>query len=235
VSNLAVVNLKGGVGKTITAVHLAAACHEMEQERARQAGGEAGRVLLVDADPHRSALSWSVKLAALEQSVDGNDSSQGFAFDVIALPVADLHKRLPGLGRAYAHVVIDTPPNDERITRSAAMACSTDHPTDCDQDHIVIPMAPSTMDMDRLEETVKLLVDVEPLHASALHVLITQSRPRTTLATAVRAVLEELGAPTLDAHVPLREAYRKAHGAPPAPQVDYTGVLAEILKVPVAA
>ncbi len=52
-----VLNLKGGTGKTTTAVYLA--------------GGLArnGRTLLIDADPQRSALSWS-------------EAAGGFAFPV---------------------------------------------------------------------------------------------------------------------------------------------------------
>jgi chromosome partitioning protein len=47
---IAVVNLEGGVGKTTTAVHLAAALADQ------------GRTLLVDADEHRSALSWAERV-----------------------------------------------------------------------------------------------------------------------------------------------------------------------------
>jgi len=79
-----VLNLKGGTGKTITAVYLA--------------GGLArhGRTLLIDADPQRSALSWS-------------EAAGGFAFPVISLLVRDLATRVGSLGEGYAHIVIDTP------------------------------------------------------------------------------------------------------------------------------
>ena len=45
---LAITNLKGGTGKTTTAVHLAAGL------------GRYGRTLLVDADPQGSATEWTM-------------------------------------------------------------------------------------------------------------------------------------------------------------------------------
>jgi len=94
---LAVCNLKGGVGKTTTAVYLAAGLHR------------SGRTLLVDADPQQSALLWS-------------QQDPIFPYTVVSLPVRDLHRRLADLGRGYDHLVIDTGPADAAIIRSAVMA-----------------------------------------------------------------------------------------------------------------
>ena len=94
---LAIVNLKGGVGKTTTAVYMAAGLHRT------------GRTLLVDADPQQSALLWS-------------QQDPIFPYTVVSLPVRDLHRRLADLGRGYAHIVIDTGPADAGIIRSAVMA-----------------------------------------------------------------------------------------------------------------
>jgi cellulose biosynthesis protein BcsQ len=67
-----VLNLKGGVGKTTSAVNIATLI---------AARGES--VLLVDADPQGSALQWS-------ETVD-------LSFPVVSLPVKDLHRRVPQL------------------------------------------------------------------------------------------------------------------------------------------
>lgn len=100
---VAVANLKGGCGKTLTSVFLANAL----------AGR--GRTLLVDADPQGSALSWA---SAAEEEGE-------LPFRAIGLPTKDVHKKLAGLADDYEHVVIDTPPFEAGIVRAALMAAGT--------------------------------------------------------------------------------------------------------------
>jgi chromosome partitioning protein len=97
---LATVNTKGGVGKTTTAVYLAAGLHAQ------------GRTLLVDADPQQSALLWSAQ-------------DPIFPFTVVSLPVRDLRSRLADLGTGYEHIIVDTPPGDTGLIRAGVMAVDT--------------------------------------------------------------------------------------------------------------
>lgn len=191
---LAIVNLKGGTAKTITSVHLAAGLAAQ------------GRTLLVDADPQGSALSWSEAAGA------------EFPCPVVALPVRDLHRRLPSLLEGFDHLVIDTPPGDTAIVRSAVLAA----------DAVVVPMPPSFLDLDRLRPTLELLAEVEGIHQVAVSIVLVRVRQGTRSARATREVLGELGVPALAAEIPLREAYVAAFGLVPNGYGDYGAVLDEL-------
>lgn len=96
---IAILNQKGGVGKTTLAVHIATALAQ-----------RGTKVLLVDADPQSSSLDWSA-------------SRGGEAlFPVIGLPKPSLHRDMPALAADYQAVVIDGPPRVNELARSAIMA-----------------------------------------------------------------------------------------------------------------
>ena len=189
---LAVVNLKGGTGKTTSATALACALNAR------------GRTLLVDADPQGSALAWSEEAS--------------FPFPTIGLPVRDLHTRLVQIGPDYDHIVIDTPPGIQAIVRSSVLAADT----------ILIPLAPSGVELRQMGPTFQLLAELEP-HTPVLRVLLTQVHTRTVASRVARDLLAHVEVPLLQTEVPHRQSYRTAFGALPVTE-HYEAVLAELLE-----
>ena len=96
---IAVINQKGGAGKTTIALNLAAAMAE--------AGG---RVLVIDADPQQTAQDW----AAVRETPP--------PFQVIGLAKPVLHRDLPKIAADYDHVVIDGAPRNYEVARSAILS-----------------------------------------------------------------------------------------------------------------
>jgi chromosome partitioning protein len=93
-------NLKGGVGKTMTAVHLALGLSRH------------GRTLLVDADPEQpQAYEWSV-------TADDWPVEQ---LTVVQNASRDLAKRVAPMVGDYQHVVFDVGPKNPALLRQAMM------------------------------------------------------------------------------------------------------------------
>lgn len=192
---IATIGTKGGTGKTTTAIYLASALHEL------------GRTLLVDSDPQMSALTWS------HPADDGV-----LPFSVISLPTRDVHRTLADMASDYDAVVIDTPPGDPGIIRSAILAAEL----------AVVPVAPTGLDLNRLRPTFEILAELEATHPVEVGVLLTRVRRGTRSARDAREALLGLGYPVLDTEIPLAETYAGAFGTAPADLGMYRDLLAEL-------
>lgn len=189
---LAIANQKGGVGKTTTAINLAAAF----ANRGR-------KTLLLDLDPQANSSLSFLDLETVRHSVYDvlMDSKVGFKgvirpTSVMHLDIAPsrialaklegnligefdapfrLKDRLGSIRSAYDYIVIDTPPTLGLITVNALVACT----------HLLIPIQSSYF---ALEGTDDLLETVERVKArpnpdlEMLGVLITLHDKRTVLA-----------------------------------------------------
>jgi chromosome partitioning protein len=124
---VALLNQKGGVGKTTLALHLAG-------EWARRGA----RVTLVDADPQGSALDWSEARA---------HGAAPRLFGIVGLARDTLHREATELAKAADVVVIDGPPRVASLLRSALLAANL----------VLIPVQPSPLDGWASAEMVALL------------------------------------------------------------------------------
>jgi chromosome partitioning protein len=120
---IAVLQQKGGAGKTTLAVNLAAAAHL-----------EGQRTLIVDMDQQASAFAWSL------------ERREGSRLDGLTVVRADRALTLPRfaeMSRGYDAIFLDGPPRRGDITQSAAVAA----------DIVLLPVTPAPYDVWALDDT----------------------------------------------------------------------------------
>jgi chromosome partitioning protein len=198
---IAIANQKGGVGKTTTAINLAAALAMRGQ-----------RTLLIDLDPQANSSMSYTDMRALDRSMyEVLSDGVAMADIIVSSPVPNLElapsrislaklesklvgeidghfrlkDRLEQLKGRYDYVVIDTPPALGLITVNALVAST----------HLLVPVQSSYF---ALEGTDDLLETVEKIRSrpnpdlKLLGAVITLHDKRTTLARDVQKAINEV-------------------------------------------
>ena len=182
---VALLNQKGGTGKTTLALHLAG-------QWARQGS----RVTLVDADPQGSALDWS--------QARGHEGAPRL-FGVLGLARDTLHHEAPELARGADHVVIDGPPRVASLMRSALLAA----------DLVLIPVQPSPLDGWASAEMLALLAEARIYRPQlAARFVMNRCAARTVIARETGAALADHDPPPLRQRIGQRVIFAEAmqHG-----------------------
>lgn len=173
---------KGGVGKSTLALHIAAEW---------LARGK--RVLLVDADPQATALTWS-EVAA----------EAGHTTPTVVAMGDNLRTQLPTVAAGYDITVVDCPPrNGKRQTWALAVS-----------DLALLPCGPSAPDVWALAESVDLVRDVQAIRPELrAAVVITRKVSGTVMGREARAALERVELPVLATEIGHRVMFSEAIAA----------------------
>lgn len=196
---LTIGNLKGGSGKTTTAVHVALGL------------AADGRTLLVDADPEQPMAHEWAETAGDDWPVE--------RCTVVPLASRDLARRVGPMLADYRHVVFDVGPKNPALLRQAMSLSEV----------VVIPARPTTSDLREVPKTIDLAAEVDAVHPLAVAVLLVQVQMTSTAAVEARELLGELDVPVMAAQVRMLKRFALAFGSVPDQLWDYEDVVKEVL------
>lgn len=180
---IAVVNQKGGSGKTTVSMQLAGAL-------ARRSN----KVLVVDADPQGTATRWAA--SALDETP--------FPASVVGLSAAStkVHREVKKFIDDYNYIIIDCPPAaDSPVPQSALLIA----------DLALVPLIPSPLDMWAAVSIRQVIHNVGDLNdALQSRLILNQCQPKTTLMQESLEILPEFGIGLAKTLLQNRQIYRQS-------------------------
>lgn len=163
---IAVMNQKGGVGKSTLSTNIAACAHLSGK-----------RVQVIDCDPQGSALDWFA-------ARDASSPLRGLR--VVKADKALRPAQISDVAEGFDVTIIDTPPRLHAVGRSIALCA----------DLAVIPLSPGPYDLWSAAETIDMLGDADETrkdmgrNAIRRLMVINRASARTTLLDEVKDALE---------------------------------------------
>ena len=170
-------NQKGGTGKTTLAINTAA-----------ELAGRGQRVLLVDADPQASVISWA------SQRPDT-------PFTVVAMARHNLLSDVKRIATSHAWTLLDSPPAADEIARACLMAA----------DGVVVPVEPSGFSAWAASLTIQHIREVRARRGQLqAAIVISRKIPRTVLGQSMATAAAALELPVLKSEITQRIAFAES-------------------------
>ena len=200
---LAIGCVKGGVGKSTTAIFLALVYSLL-----------GARVLVIDADPKNGASRKWYRRA--------KKAGTPLPFDVATHPSSDLAEEIEEneWDQEYDLIVIDTGGESDRIWKAAATLA----------DRLLMTFSPSPADLDALPETAEAIAEAVRNSSGdkLVDILLVKVKGSSTMGRNARNELAKVGLTAMSATVPDLTYYQLAYGTCPKDPRHYRRVQHEL-------